>query len=348
MEACRWLDQRLALDWVHHNIAALGGDPDRVTIIGESAGAESVDALITAPPDPLPFDAAIMQSGQATLRADFDDPATSWKTLVGAAGCPSDEALECIRAVPASKLRETIERLALNFGPVPDGGVTWTNTPRKNRLASTDQYSLIARVPLLIGSNADEGRIYTVGLNDTEEFLRTSFPGGDQEGLIQGLLDAYPLGAPGIANEFERISTISTESAFQCPVKLVSEESAAVGIKAWRYYFNASFPNTQLFDGSGAYHSAEVREVFGTYPQKGATRFQVEVSKAMQKAWAKFAKEPKCGPGWEMVPHLGVFGGGARAGVRDKGREALMTINAEDVDQRCKLYQKLYDAASIG
>ena len=326
----------------------MGGNPGKVTIIGESAGAGSVDALITAPPDPVPFHAAIMQSGQATVVASVDDSATSWNDLVKAANCHSDDVLECIRAVPASELIEIIERQALNFGPVPDGGVTWVDTPRENRLTSTDQESLIARVPVLIGSNDDEGRIYAVGQNDTEEYLRALLPGGATEEVIQVLLDAYSLGAPRITNEFERIARIHTDFAFQCPAKVVSEESAAVGINAWRYYFNASFPNTQLFEGSGAYHSAEIGAVFGTYPQEGATEFQVDVGKSMQEAWAKFAKDPNRGPGWKTVPQLGVFGGGTRAEVNDAGREVLATVDAEYVDRRCELYQALYDAASSG
>ncbi len=184
----RLLDQRLALDWVHRNIAALGGDPGKVTIMGESSGAESVETLVNSPPDPLPFHAAIMQSGPATIYANVDASATSWNDLVKAVNCTSDAVLECMRAVPASELKEIVERQALSFGPVPDGGITRVDRLGEKRLASTEHESAIARVPVLIGSNADEGRTFAFGLNDTEALFRTLLAGGATEEVIQVLL----------------------------------------------------------------------------------------------------------------------------------------------------------------
>ncbi len=139
------LDQRLALDWVHRNIAALGGDPGKVTIMGESAGAGSVDALVTAPPDPVPFHAAIMQSGQATIYANADTSATSWNNLVKAADCPSDNVLECIRAVPASELKEIIERQALMPTAALSSLTTFTVHWNTNsvRMLAMRSYSLV-------------------------------------------------------------------------------------------------------------------------------------------------------------------------------------------------------------
>ena len=285
-----------------------------------------------------------MQSGQATINAGLNDSATSWEVLVKAAKCPSDDALECIRAIPALEIKEILEQQKLPFGPVHDGGATWADASRKDRLESTDQESLIARVPILIGSNADEGRHSAIAQNDTEAYLRGSFPEGTPEQVIKLLLDTYPIGAPGLSNEFDRISAIGTEFQFQCPSKIVAEESAEVGIHSWRYFYNASFPNTEIFPGSGAYHTAEIEPVFGTYPQEGATKFQVDLSKAMQYSWAKFMKDPTCGPGWDEAPRLAVFGGGASPGVDDLGREVLVTVDPEYVDRRCEVYQPLFNA----
>ncbi|KPM46353.1 hypothetical protein AK830_g182 [Neonectria ditissima] len=336
-----WLDQHLALTWVQHNIAAFGGDPGRVTIMGESSGAGSVDALVTAPPNPPPFHAAIMQSGQATIIAPDNITALSWNLATKAFNCSSHNELECMRAVPPLVLKDAVERLGLQFGQVQDGGATWAESPRKDRLLSTDENPRIARVPVLIGSNADEGRNYAFGYKDAKEYISKSLPGGTEE-QIDTLLAAYPLGAPEISNEFDRIAKIYTEVSFQCPAKAVSEDSAAVGINTWRYFFNASFPNSELFKGSGAHHIAEIRPVFGTFPREGATEFQADVSRAMQEAWARFAKDPNAGPGWDVVPRLAVFGGGARAGMSEAGREALKIGNASDIDQRCQLFQGFF------
>lgn len=81
-----FLDQRLALDWVRRNIAHFGGDPDRVTIFGQSAGASSVDAMVTLPPDPLPFQVAIYMSGQISLRAVSSDPYAAWRETLSLTG----------------------------------------------------------------------------------------------------------------------------------------------------------------------------------------------------------------------------------------------------------------------
>jgi cholinesterase len=344
----RWLDQRLALDWVQRNIAALGGDPARVTIAGESAGSGSVDALITAPPNPVPFDGAIMESGQATIYAGGDDSATSWEALVKATGCASGESLECIRAIPAEELKEILDKLKLPWGPVHDGGATWANVPRQDRLESGDQESLIARVPILIGSNADEGRHSAIGQNDTKAFLQESLPKGTPEKAIETLLQAYPIGSPGIYTEFDRISAIQTEFSFQCTTKVVAEDSVKADINAWRYFYNASFSNTELFPGSRAYHTAEIGPVFGTYPKEQATKFEVELSEAMQSAWANFVKDPTGGPGWDEAPRLAIFGGGASPGVSDVGRKVLEVVDPGYVDRRCELYQPLFDAVSGG
>ncbi|KAK2743355.1 hypothetical protein FQN55_007290 [Onygenales sp. PD_40] len=346
------LDQRLALSWVHRNIASFGGDPAKVTIFGESAGAGSVDALITAPPPDDLFRAAILQSGQATINMTPPNSTKSWIELTKAFDCPDSReggGLECMRAVPAEDIKEVIERAGLIFGPAPDGGRTWPDTPRRDRLESTDKDPRIARVPVMVGITADEGRTFAAGQNDTAKFLRESLPMVPDE-VIEAVLEAYPLGSPGIGNEFERLSALMTELVMLCPLKIVAEESQGVGIDAWRYYYNASFANIQPIEGSGVYHASEIELVFGTFSEEGRTEFQVELGREMQRAWADFAKEPDRGPGWEGVPQIAVLGGGARAGEGDedgdRGREVVRVVDSKVLDSRCKLFQGLYDGVS--
>lgn len=328
---------------MQRNIAGLGGDPSKVTIFGESAGGGSVDALITAPPDPVPFRAAIMQSGQSSismpLNGGAEKYAESWKKLAEFAECPSDNTLECLRKAPALELKQFAENASLSFGPVPDGGVALSATPRLDRLYSSEGNSSIARVPILIGNNADEPKPYIRGVNDTKAYLETLGLGE----YVDMILEVYPLGQPGAHNENDRLSLIATDLLMHCPSKVLADDSSKIGIPSYRYFFNASFPNNEAFPGSGAFHAAEIEFVFGTYPKENATQFEHEVSQAMQKAWADFAKDPSQGPGWGEGPMIGVFGDGVKAGMSDEGKKALAAVDSAIMDRRCELYKPLYD-----
>ncbi|KAB8248473.1 Carboxylesterase [Aspergillus flavus] len=339
------LDQRLALNWVRRNIAVFGGDPKKITIVGESAGSMSVDALITYPPDPVPFHAAIMESGVAAMMAV--SAGSDWKALVNATKCQNTNELECVRAISAKRLKEIIERNMLTFSPIPDG-ITWPKNSHTSRLNSTHDSSEIARVPLLIGSNADEGQTFVAGQNATVARALLSEILGNNSTLLQAVLKQYPLGTPGIKTERDRVAKILTELAFQCPSQRVANESSSADIDTWLYYFNATFPNANPLFGSGAFHSAEVDLVFGTYKQDGATKAQKDLSQLMQKTWADFAKNPSAGPGWETVPQVGVFGDGPKTEGDGVTQGLFQTVDAEEIDWRCQLYEALYEALDAG
>lgn len=339
----RFLDQRLALDWVSRNIGAFGGDSKRVTLFGESAGGGSVDALVTSPPDPLPFAGAIMQSGQASIALPNRRSADSWQKLARATGCESNDTLACIRALPALQIKEIVERERLAFVPIYDG-VTYKKTGRVDRRKSTPADPRIARVPVLIGSNADEGGVFVYGQMDVRGFLAMLLP-RTINNIVDRVLGAYsPDRSPGPVNR--QLASITGDFNFNCPAKVIAEESAVVGIPSWRYYFDAAFESTAIFPNSGAYHSSEINLIFGTYP-RGGTPYQAELSQAMQKVWADFAKNPSKGPGWAPSPKVSIFGAGVRAGESGTGRPAMMVQSPGSIDRRCFLYKPIYNAATL-
>ncbi|KAF3013720.1 hypothetical protein E8E14_005617 [Neopestalotiopsis sp. 37M] len=331
------LDLRLALEWTRNNVAAFGGDPEKITLIGQSAGAAIVDMMISAPPDPLNFRAAIMESGQASYNGGAAVPGWAYNTLAKDIGCngTAAEKYTCMTTASAKRLKNVSEKQGIWFGPPIQDGATWAKAPRQNRLHSTNESSVMARVPVLLGSNAEEGAIYTTGVQNAVAFLQEHY--GFSKAKAKALLEYYPIVAGSrIQTPQDQATAVMTESSFGCPAGFVYNDSLSVGIPSWRYYFNASFPNSELVPG--AYHASEIPLVFGSYQRENATDFQASLSQDMQQAWSRFAKNPTAGPGWRQDA-VAVFGGNASPGETDEGRPTMTLATTSWMDQRCALYK---------
>jgi len=323
------LDMVAALEWVRDNVERFGGDPGAVTIFGESAGALSVDNLVTSFPKNAPFRAAIEQSGQGTFRARVADPYASWNALAAAVGCNSSaSALKCMRALPASTLKNSSEHLALAFGPRVDN-YTFISNRTEARMSGN-----IAKVPVMAGTNADEGSLFTYGDTNLTAYLTSALPTAPQSYLGE-ITSAYPIGSPGIANVSQQIAKIYTEFSFQCTQARQLRDNKAAGIPTWRYFYNGSIPGIALFPGSGVYHASEISLVFGTYRfNPSHTPFEQKLSNYMMGAWAGFAKHPMQGPGWAQLPMVANLG---TNGTVEK------SVPSATIDTRCALFDPIYD-----
>ncbi len=274
------LDQICALEWVRDNIASFGGDPDRVTIFGESAGGEAVLNLMTAPKARGLFHRAIAQSPSDSGRwlhlkqpmLDFL-PAEEAGTHFAEVAVGSEPGqLERLRALTPHELSELYRNrpdLGRYFYPCVDGVVLPT-TPMTAFSLQTQ-----APVPLMIGYNSDEGTLLAPFMHPAGgEFAA---PEGGAESVPRNELRAVLLRSYGSADDVDRLLEIydglgsaelpamirhAGDHMFGVHVDHASRQHSAAGHPTYRYFFQAVPASPK--QTAGAYHAAEIFYVFDT------------------------------------------------------------------------------------
>lgn len=289
------LDQIAALKWVRTNIAAFGGDPDNITIFGESAGAVSVGCLLASPLAEGLFHRAILQSGSAamtqTLGGDVETSAEGAGIQVarqlGIASPDSDstETAASLRKVPAGDLlKASNPRVGLfgkgkQFWPCIDGYVL------KQSPIEAVAAGLHHDVPVMLGTNADEGTLFLRQIPIKRPlgyrlFLRTWFRSGSDR-----VRDLFP--ADSTAEVRPQLGKLISAATFVAPVRRLARALEAQTSPVWLYHFTRVSPAAEK--GGGATHGAEIFYVFKTLPSvMGETRDE-EVSETMHAAWLRFA-----------------------------------------------------------
>jgi carboxylesterase type B len=236
----------MALSWVQQNIALFGGDPKKVTIFGESAGARSVDFhVLTNQPKNPPFRAAIVQSGSAHITAGppappgaigpvTKQPFPPMMVLANKVGCSYEQQpLDCLRKTSVADIKRALLSVP-QFGAVDDEGFT--------TVVNAEQYrkeGRAANVSLLIGTNADEqkGTMASQRGKTLVQYLDATY--GANSTLKEQLLQAYPVGGNSVyKTDYDAIAAIGTDVAFTCVTSRESKVSAESGYRELNHFLS--------------------------------------------------------------------------------------------------------------
>jgi para-nitrobenzyl esterase len=308
------LDMVLALHWVQDNILAFGGDPNDVTIFGESAGGVAACALLASPLTSGLFARAISESGNCAqaipLRAGANSGLPAASSAIGRGETLSaNAALGC--ADPGTRLACMRGKTPAQIYPVYNSSVGGLGFPPTNM--AIDDY-LIDEQPqamlnagaagnrsLLVGSNANEMNVFTLTLARPdaaayEALVRAQ--AGDY--VADYLLDIWP--ASEFATPLAAYRRFAEDIGFVCPTFGAAKAVSDGGAAAWVYHY-AYDPGGPFQLGS--FHGLELFHVFGSYarlvslgitPDAG----DVALSDAMQEAWTRYARTgaPAATPAW--------------------------------------------------
>jgi para-nitrobenzyl esterase len=289
-----------ALEWVSRNIAAFGGDPDNVTIFGQSAGATAVRTLLATPSAQGLFHRAILQSAGFERAAALRDTAREQILEASARLIDQVGGSEQLRQAPVDQVRQASFMLS---GAVPSPGqvhtpanLVWCPT-EDGQVVGGDLSCWRADIPVLFGHTTDEARY----------FIRPSGPFGAPPGTVDpaqlytsatvarmatvlGGQRAAQIVASLTGNPYEALATLFTTAIWTEPALVSYRRFTELGRTAYAYRFARVSPGNRR-TGMLAFHCSEIPYAFGhLVPAEDYDDVDTQVSDTITHAWTEFAR----------------------------------------------------------
>ena len=318
-------DQLMGLEWVQNNIHHFGGDPNNVTLFGESAGSVSVSLHLLSPLSRSKFQRAIMQSGTVNMPWGTvtleEGKRRSLEMAITYLGCPSGDdmqsVVDCLKAIGPKQLvtNQWVAQGIMQFPflPVIDGTFLPESPTEALRRGS------FKKCPILLGSNENEASFFVIyeidelGLdhnNLTREHFKMS---------MHSLFNYYPqyphsINAFGMEaikyqyspwqdkdNRFQNARALdmaASDCHFVCHVNRFAKIYADAGENVYSYFFTERYRSNPWPKWMGVMHGDEIMFVFGDplKPELNYTKAEKELSFKMMAYWSKFAKS-----GWANI-----------------------------------------------
>jgi para-nitrobenzyl esterase len=299
-------DVQAAMQWLRDNVSQFNGDPDRIMLVGESAGATLLCHILSSPDTAGLISAAVIQSAGCGVRirlddtipivTPFDNALNLHRPVLAAAGCDlAADPLQCLRDLPAADVLAAARSVDLSdgvrgtFGPMVDG-VVITSDPHTSLINET-----AGPIPVIIGSTDNEGGggfSGTPPADDAEYRVRLSnIFGSPRDDQIYAV---YP--TADFASVADAWRIFWSDWIFNCVAEELAR-SASGNTPAYLYNFSRGF-STGSRAGQGAVHAIDVPFLFETYDLFGHTpdADDAAVTDAMQNAWTGLASDPTTAP----------------------------------------------------